>query len=276
MFFMNSIKHKTIIYIHIPKTAGRTLNKIIRAQYDSEAIFSNAQAVMSKLGLDWQKIPASRRWEISREFLAYLPEIEKRKIKILFGHMNFGRHELLPQPCTYITLLREPAERIISYYYHIKRMKNHYLYDIIESQQLSIGDFIESGITFTLDNCQTRMISGVGDSVEHGRCTHDILDKAKANLKNYFSLVGLTEQFDQTLILLKQKFNWNLITYAKENVTWDRPLLNDIPKHDLQIIRKYNQLDFELYDFAQQLFENQIRKQGSAYKNELQKLREQR
>lgn len=190
--------------------------------------------------------------------------------------MNFGRHELLPQPCTYITLLREPAERIISYYYHIKRMQNNYLYDIIETQQLSIGDFIETGITFTLDNCQTRMISGVGDLVEYGQCTRDILDKAKANLKNCFSLVGLTEQFDQTLILLKQKFNWNLISFAKENVTWNRPLLNDISKYDLQTIRKYNRLDSELYDFAKQLFENQIRNQGTAYYNELQKLQEQK
>jgi len=252
------------------------MNSIIRGQYESYAIFSNAQAVMSRLGPDWRKIPASQRWEISKEFLANLPDSKKRKIKILFGHMNFGRHELLPQPCTYITLLREPAERIISYYYHIKRMKNHYLHDIIETYHMSVGAFIESGITFTVDNGQTRMISGAVDLVEHGRCTRDILDTAKSNLEEYFSIVGLTEHFDQTLILLKQKFNWNITTYVKENVTRDRPSLNDIPKRDRQVIEKYNQLDFELYAFAGQLFANLVRHQGSAYKNELRQFSEQK
>lgn len=272
---MNSNSQKTIIFLHIPKTAGRTLNNIIRRQYEPDVIFSNGRAVTSRLGSDWEKTPAELRWKISKEILAQLPELEKRKIKIVFGHMNFGRHELLPQPCTYITILRDPIDRIISHYYHILRMKEHHLYDIITTHKMSVGDFLKSGVTFTVDNGQTRMISGVGDSPGYGKCTSDILQTAKSNLEKHFSIVGLTGEFNKTLVLLKRTLNWNINSYQKRNVTQNRPSLKEISKKDRQIIEEYNQLDIELYEYAKQLFKDLVPHQDSSFEAEVKQLQDQ-
>ncbi|MCP5102495.1 MAG: sulfotransferase family 2 domain-containing protein [bacterium] len=272
---MNPADQDTIIFLHVPKTAGRTLNSIIRNQYEPASIFANGEAVISRLGKDWGKTTASERWEISREILAGLPEPEKRKIKVLLGHMNFGRHELLPQPCTYVTLLREPKERILSHYYHILRMKEHHLYHTITTRKMTVGDYIRSGITFTADNGQTRMISGAGDRYEYGRCPREILEKARSNLREHFSIAGLMEEFDETLILIRREFNWSPPYYRKQNVTHDRPALEDIPGGERRIIEEHNRLDIELYKYARELFKEKLSRQGPSFEKELRQFQRQ-
>ena len=44
------------------------------------------------------------------------------------GHMLFGLHAILPQPATYITVVREPVDRVISSFYFMRNYKLHPLY----------------------------------------------------------------------------------------------------------------------------------------------------
>ncbi len=93
-----------IIFLHIPKTAGFTLQKIIERQYPPQSIYT---------------LEPSNELESIREFQSLDPA-QRAKTRLLKGHLNMGQklHEYLPQPVTYFTILRDPVERVLSHYYN--------------------------------------------------------------------------------------------------------------------------------------------------------------
>jgi hypothetical protein len=249
MIEFNSLKNNSdrqaVVFLHIPKTAGSTLNSIITRQYRARDIYS---------------IDGKRVMESMEEF-KQLPKNELEKIKLLRGHMYFGLHEYLPMPSTYITIFREPIERAISTYYYIRRETIHQHYEIANQTQ-DIKDYIVQAKPKQLDNGQTRLLAGMDAiDVEFGDSSSQMLEAAKNNLKKYFSVVGTTEKFDETLILIKQKLGWNLPLYAKKNVTNKRPKKKQIPQDIIDTIVELNQLDLELYKYAGILLQEAIEQQ---------------
>ncbi len=82
---------------------------------------------------------------------------------------------------------------------------------------------------------------------------------AKSNLDRYFSVVGLVERFDETLILLQKAFSWQPPLYIKQNVTSEAEKKHaEISKATVEKIKQYNAMDVELYDYAVQRFEEQL------------------
>ena len=63
---------------------------------------------------------------------------------------------------------------------------------------------------------QCKIIAG---AVYEGPCTAEIFERAKENLRRHFSVVGLSERFEETLALMKLRFGWKLKSYASFNVT---------------------------------------------------------
>jgi hypothetical protein len=180
--------------------------------------------------------------------------------------MIFGVHEILPGSATYFTLLRDPIERVISFFYFIRRNPHHYHFAPITSQNLSLKEFLELRLNNMMDNGQTRMLAGVRQ-YDHpiGECTRELLEAAKQNLRQSFSVVGLVERFDETLLLLKQAYGWRNVLYVQQNVTGGRPLQEDLPQDALDLVAAYNQLDLELYEYAATLFEKKVQRQGADF-----------
>ena len=94
-------------------------------------------------------------------------------------------------------------------------------------------------------------------------CTAEILLKAKENLQ-YFSVVGLTERFEESLALMKLRFGWKLESYSSFNITRTRPKKRDLPQSTLDLIAERNRFDIELYECAAQIFEEAINKNATA------------
>jgi hypothetical protein len=197
-----------IVFLHIVKTAGTTLHRIIERHYRGEEDYFIREPN-----------------HLFADFLELTIE-EKARLRMIRGHMIFGIHEHLPQPATYFTLLRDPVARTISYYHHIRRSPDHHAHEAIVSRDLNPKEAIESGVDLLLTNGQTRVLAG---GKWHNECTPDALGAAIHNLQEHFSVVGLVERFDETLLLLRRAFGWQNLFYVPQNVGQRRPRREELP-----------------------------------------------
>jgi hypothetical protein len=224
-----SSKNKVLIFMHIPKTGGLTLRNIIDRQYKKTEILLHSRTA-----------PPKRKLK-KRDF---------SRIKCVYGHNRFGQHEEIPVPSTYITILRDPVSRVISTYYFILARKQNRMHHKIKN--ISLEEFVRSNdpdLMIPVSNHQTRYLSG--ESIPD-------LQKAKENIENHFSLVGITEMFDESIFLMKQELGWKNIFYTKQNVSTNRPKRDQISKDTLEIIKSKNDQDYELYDYAKQLLQDKL------------------
>jgi len=225
------------IFLHLPKTAGTTVNRLIEWEYRLSEMYS----------ID----PVLFEW--SAAHLRKLPSERLKKIRMFKGHMLFGLHEVLSQPATYITVLRDPGDRVISAFYFMRSHKLHPLYWKLRREHWTLEDFVRR---YQRENVQTKIIAG---SDYKAPCTREILEKAKENLRCHFSVVGLSERLEESLALMKLRFGWKLSSYSSFNVTRSRPKKNDLPKATLDLIHEKNAFDIELYECGREIFEDAVK-----------------
>ncbi len=90
------------------------------------------------------------------------------------------------------------------------------------------------------------------------------VEKAKQLLKEKYFFVGLAERFEESMKLLKHISPYRLnLKYKRQIVASDhtikKEILND--PHKMDLIKKYNQLDRELYDYvSKELFPKSLGK----------------
>lgn len=250
---------KTVIFVHIPKTAGRTLEGILQRQYapgEIYDIYGYGSSIPEK---------AAKLWDLAGG--------DKRRIRLIKGHYPFGLHDALPQPCTYITLLRDPVERVISYYYYVSRDHDHPLHHLVRSQNMSLKDVVLSGVTTEVDNGQTRLLSGLEKRCGFGQCDAELLARAKRNLQEHFAVAGLVERFDESLVLMKLELGWASVHYSVRNVSKRKPGRLEISEDTLRVIRGCNELDAELCRYVEQRFDELIAQWEPMFRGELRRLR---
>ena len=233
---------EAVIFLHVPKTAGTTLNRLIEWEYDLFEMYS----------VD----PVFFRW--STRHLRTLSKGRLNKIRVVKGHMLFGLHEILPRPAIYITVLRDPVERVLSAFYFIRSYKWHPLYWKFKRENWTLEDFVTR---LPRDNVQCKMVAGAAyEAVYEEPCTAEMFEQAKRNLDKHFTVVGLTERFEETLALMKLRFGWKLESYSSFNVTRSHPKRRDLPQATLDLISEKNTFDVMFYDYAARLFQESVDK----------------
>ncbi len=257
-----------VIFLHVPKTGGLTMRQILARQVPRRASYTpgafdpwgdrdpdddhdrerhrrylrgEGPAPRSNPGADLNARHL-RRYE-------GFPADRRAGVRILMGHFWYGVHEHLSEPSTYITMLRDPVDRVLSTYHH--RFTRHALGQ-------SLPEYIEAGRDPGIDNAQTRRLAGGTGSVRWGPCTPDMLDLAQEHLVERFPVVGLTERFDETLLLLRRQFGWDKLSYTRQNVGSGRARVEDLDAATLELIRERNRFDLELHRFAGDRFDARI------------------
>ena len=221
------------IFLHVPKTAGTTLWLILRRQYSPRAVL---------------------RVDNDAELAAPM-EAQWGEVRVLVGHLAYGCHRFPRRP-TYVTMLRDPLERILSLYGHWLRCTD---------TPLCLDDYLSMRDVGT-DNCQTRMLAGPeAQALPFGQCDRAVFEEAKRHLTGNIAVAGLTERFDETLMLLERRFGWRLPCYVPENVGDNRIRREALPPSLLRRIWEMTQWDRELYALAAARFEEQIAQEGPSF-----------
>jgi hypothetical protein len=237
-----------LIYMHIPKCGGTTLTSVL-----TRAVPHGSQFLV-----DGSDIAGSRAR------LGSLPETERRRIRLVCGHLSFGWHELLlPVQAQYFTLLRDPVSRVVSHYNHVCAHEDHYLHADVVSKKMTIADYVESGITCEVNNGQVRQIMGIEDIIQipygvsvlpYGRDHNTALEQALKNIQDHFLLVGLLERFDETVHVLKQITGIPLGAHRSRNVGKSDSAVKRPTRTEIELIRRYNREDCELYAYCKERF----------------------
>jgi hypothetical protein len=102
---VNSIpdEHQTIFFVHVPRTAGTSLRNMLvdaRLRINPEAWDIS----------DRREVP-----DVGWQFTRHLAKMRRSTVGLVMGHMPYGFGTLFQNPL-YITVLRDPVERLISSY----------------------------------------------------------------------------------------------------------------------------------------------------------------
>jgi hypothetical protein len=238
-----------VIFMHLPKTAGSTLSRIMERQYPATRIL---RLYESGTGAE----------------LGGLSEDQLNALRVVMGHFSFGAHRFVSRPCVYVTVLREPVDRVISHYYYVRSEPTHYLFEA--AQQLSLSEYVRYCNLAEPNNDQTRLLCGEYETSIPPSCGQAMLELAQRHLRDHFAGVGLTEEFDRTLLLMKRVLRWRYPFYVRQNVGRHRPPRTGLSNDTVRVIQEYNRLDGELYRFGQALFREQVQSQGRTFNAELQ------
>jgi hypothetical protein len=222
---------EAVVFVHLPKSGGTTLRRVIARQYPARSIHVLARPVR-------ESVQAFRG----------LPEPRRRALRLVAGHAPFGLHRFLPQGARYVSMVREPVSRVASLYEHILASPAHKLHDAVARGGMSLLEYVESGVSQAADNGQTRLLSDT-PYVRAGTCSQAMLDAARRNIEEHFAVLGVTERFDESLILMSLALGWTRsLRYHRANVT--RGLRRPIPEGVREAVARRNALDVELHRFA--------------------------
>ncbi|MDH4111198.1 MAG: hypothetical protein OEV60_00770 [Actinomycetota bacterium] len=243
---MSTTERPTVIFLHVGKTAGATMRRALRRQFGrNEVVEVKAPTVQ----------PGRLRRDGAVAWFASLPEAERARARLIMGHMTYGLHEAVPRPSEYVTLLREPVALVRSQYGHVRRHEGHLLHREAQDHA-DLVSYIESGLSLEMDNSQTRAFAG-DTTTPFGACTRAMLDRAKANLEG-FTVAGLTERFDESIVAMIRAFDWKRVRYVVTNVDPTRSARAPLTDAELSTVREHNALDLELYAWASERFQRLV------------------
>ena len=236
-----------LFFLHVPKAAGTTLHAILEKHYANRETYT---------------IDGLRVRESIETFKGMSPA-ELRGIRLVKGHMPFGLHAFTPSPARYITFLRNPVERAVSYYYYVKRSPAHYLHRKVVDNDMSLAGFVQSRLTTELYDFQVKLLAGEESALHSWNYDDTLLELARENIDRYFAVVGFTEYFDHSLLLLRDVLGWrSWPLYRKKNVTRGRTKIDMIDKNVVKIINNENRLDCMLYEETLTRFKAELDRAG--------------
>ena len=252
---MNIMKD-LFIHLHIPKTGGTTLRDIIQRQYRSEKIL-----MIPKL-------------EESENILKEVSTSQINQLKLIQGHLKYGIHNHFHRRAKYFAIIRDPINRVLSTYYYVLSQKNNPQNLSTSNNQMTIYDFVQSGINPFLINGQTQLISGKTGDIDNPIIeSEELFSLAKENIENDFLFLGITEMFDETILILKNMLGWHMPYYSIANRTKKKPNYDAVNPTIISFIKEHNQLDIKLYNITKTSLLNRIEEENDIFQNRINKFK---
>ena len=229
---------RRFFFVHLQKTAGTTLFRRLKHHFGAEAVYPTP---------DYQGDVAAT---IDVDLLVKRFAEHRDEIRLITGHFPLCTTELLDEPFTTFTLLREPVERVLSFLRHQRQVDPRYadasLDEIYETPLLRDG---------LASNHMVRMLSLTVEEMTNGLLTEVVVDdarveRAKGNLTERIDLMGVQEEFEPFCDALSTRYGWSLGPTHVANRTAPSEASDTLR----QQIAADNAMDTALYEYATDLW----------------------
>jgi len=241
-----------LIFFHLPKTAGTTMNFILEHCFSKDRLFCIPES----------SIEVGSHEKIAAKYDLLSPEAQRSIQCVMGGHMEMGIHTIFDRPAKYFTIVRHPVNRVVSEFYYCKRTQNRIPHqELIRS--MTLDQYVHSRIGLESHDLQVRWLSGClrlngdGASVPVGDWH---LQQAKQNIKDQFITAAPLEEFNSLVVFLVRLYNWPLrkSLFERQNVTPKYPRIADLPAATVQRIEDNNRYDTALYEWVEARFAKQL------------------
>ena len=226
-----------LIHIHIPKTSGTTINKVL-----CDAIG----------GRNFSHGPKHA------DMFTAMSQAERDSIDFLFGHFPYGLHEAFTRPVRYVACVREPRQRLLSLYRYVLARDVHPLHGLIKNEARDFTSFLRlalrtPAIRNRVDNLQVRMIGG---RMDVRREYADVLQTALSHLTTDNFFVGDLARLSDFLASLESKLHVKFgalpkLNSLQKNTSFEEELQRLAPDAS-GLLERFTEWDALLYERARQ------------------------
>lgn len=241
------------VFLHTQKTAGTSIVCMAREHYGAENIISHG---------DW----------LTQEPEDYCPK------PFISGHFGFSLAERFFAGRYSFTFLRDPLDRIISFYSFCRGRdpREYAIYeaasrlDIDQFIGLAVGDHGDDPLRQDCHNLiwnnQAWQLARGWDYKPDGKsaptikdyAVADVLKFAKRNLER-FDFVGFTETFDEDALVIGKQLDFDRSYVPHENSSVEIKK-SSLSSATLKAIYSMTEVDQEIYAFAKRKFRNRFRR----------------
>lgn len=248
--------HEILFFLHIPKTAGTTLVDVLAKQFPPQQILQVADMGYESVQGFLQQVQHVVMDRSDYEVAKQLADQTLGRFQLIRGHVCYGPPAFNHFQAVYMTMLRNPLERVFSLYQHVSVHADNPLH--ATAKDLSFDQFIRTPDFHThISNQMTSYILGrrptsVGDMEE--ACQH--LDQMR--------FVGITEFFAHSMALLHYTFGWEYEGEMKHlNRSVKKVERSTLAPDTFDLIRQFNEFDIPLYEYGVTLFNQRCRQMAA-------------
>lgn len=246
---MAVVGRRTVVFHHVPKTAGTTMRILMRSRYAPQKTFA---------------LTDSHKYELIESF-SRMSQRERDEYQLVLGHQANKLANMLTSPFV-LTFLRDPVSRVVSLYYFARELRLTHPYHEI-TNRLSLNRLFQEGIQHEwteLSDGQYRSLMSwdVFAALHQAYGLDETLDRLVMGESPQL-FVGLMERFDESLILLQRRLGWSKYPYyQKKNINKPKrssPALSDETR---ALVIANNKKDIELYEAASRVYQRYLEKEG--------------
>jgi hypothetical protein len=229
-------KSKRLLFDHIPKTGGTGIHLYLRSHYPESRIL---------------QMSLKEAWDTVNEFKG-LSQRERDRFYLIHGHYANELIDLVHPETLFITIFRDPTDRVISNYRYILEQPTHYWHRHVVGKKMDVVEF-----------CQDRTISEAWNYLT-SHYTHLPLEEIARNperaarlafdhLKGKFHFIGFLDELDFFMPIVARKMNFRK-KFINRRVNSSKPFSSDcvISQDARQIISEVNAADHILYRLAKE------------------------
>lgn len=237
------------IFLHIPKTAGTSLVTEMRWHYGNNACASHHDHAVA---LD--------DYSMRHKFFQSPEKVSHyAALPFISGHFGFKFCERFMDKRYAFTFLRNPAERLISFYYFCKNRNDPSFLLYRTAQQTSFNDFLDMALEkghwlrFWLWNNQTWSLAWGNFAPEYKNVddfsADELLRLAKEHAER-LDYIGFVESLEEDKRHILRALGIGAARVHEPcNIMLQRPRLEDLPTPTRKRLARLTELDNELYQY---------------------------